>query len=141
MLPTRKTQNWLPSIFNDFLGNEWIAKTNSSSPAMNIIENEKEYRIEIASPGMDKEDLCVKINDDNHLVISMKKTHKESEESKDERYLRREFSYSQFKQTLILPENVDRDNIAAQQENGILCVTIPKREVVKTENEKVITVL
>ncbi|MEG1649102.1 MAG: Hsp20/alpha crystallin family protein [Rikenellaceae bacterium] len=141
MLPTKKTQNnWLPSILNDFLGNQWEAKPNVTAPAMNIIENDKEYKIEIASPGMEKDDFCIKVNDENHLVITMKKQHEEREENKDDKYLRHEFSYSQFQQTLILPENVDCDKIIAQQENGILCVTIPKKEVVKNENEKVIPI-
>ena len=51
MTPAKHSQNWLPGIFNDFFGNEWIAKSNSSAPAVNIIENDKEYEVEIAAPG------------------------------------------------------------------------------------------
>lgn len=134
MLPSRKTQNWLPSIFNDFLGNEWIAKSNSAAPAMNIVENNKEYRIEIASPGLAKEDFSVKLNEQNHLVISVKKENQS--EVNEDRFLRRDFSFTQFKQTLILPENVDKDAIAASQLNGVLVVVIPKKEVEQIVTEK-----
>lgn len=140
MLPARKTQNWLPFILNDFFGSELVAKTTNTTPSMNIIENDREYRIEIASPGMCKDNFTIKVSDDNHLVVTMKKGNCDCEENKDDKYLRREFSYSEFNQTLILPENIDKDKIEAQHNNGILCVTIPKREVVKSENEKVITV-
>lgn len=137
MLPSKRAQNWLPSIINDFLGNEWITKGHHASPAINIIENEQEYRVEFAAPGFDKEDLSIKISEDNTLVIIMN-SQKESpeiaveqgaessEKVKDERYLRREFSYSKFKQTLILPENINKEAIDAKWNNGILSISIPK---------------
>ena len=56
MMPVRKSQNWLPGIFNDFFGNEWMEKANSTSPAINIIESEKDYKVEIAAPGLTKDD-------------------------------------------------------------------------------------
>ena len=74
MVPARRNnQNWLPSIFNDFFDNEWLEKGNTTSPAVNIIENEDEFRIEVAAPGMTKEDFHVDVNPDNELVISMEK--------------------------------------------------------------------
>ncbi len=130
MLPTtiRRTQNWLPGIFNDFFGNEWMENVNSSSPAINILENEKEFKVEVAAPGMTKDDFDVKIDDDSNLLISVdKKT--ETEEHDDETcYLRREFYYSHFQRRMILPDTVDRDKISAKAENGILTISIPKRE-------------
>lgn len=132
MVPVRKNQNWLPSIFNDFFGNEWIERPNVTAPAVNIIENEEDFCIEVAAPGMTKEDFKVNITPDNELVISLEKRNEESSESKRKgTYLRREFSYSQFQQSLLLPDNVEREHISARMEHGVLTIRIPKRR----ENE------
>ena len=125
-MPVRRSQNWLPSIFNDFFDNEWMVKANATAPAINVIETEKAYKVELAAPGMTKEDFNVRIDEENNLVISMEKKTENKEEKKDGRYLRREFSYSKFQQTMILPENVDKDHIAAQVENGVLNIELPK---------------
>ena len=74
MMPVRRTQNWLPSIFNDFFDNEWMTRANATAPAINVIESEKDYKVEVAAPGMTKEDFNVRIDEDNNLVISMEKT-------------------------------------------------------------------
>ena len=126
MMPVRRTQSWLPSIFNDFFDNDWMVKANATAPAINVFETEKEYKVELAAPGMTKEDFNVRIDEDNNLVISMEKKAENKEEKKDGRYLRREFSYSKFQQTMILPENVDKDHISAQVENGVLNIELPK---------------
>ena len=125
-MPVRGSQNWLPSIFNDFFDNEWMVKANATAPAINVIETEKAYKVELAAPGMTKEDFNVRIDEENNLVISMEKKTENKEEKKDGRYLRREFSYSKFQQTMILPENVDKDHISAQVENGVLNIELPK---------------
>ena len=125
-MPVRRSQNWLPSIFNDFFDNEWMVKANATAPAINVIETEKAYKVELAAPGMTKEDFNVRIDEENNLVISMEKKAENKEEKKDGRYLRREFSYSKFQQTMILPENVDKDHISAQVENGVLNIELPK---------------
>ena len=109
MVPARRNQNWLPSIFNDFLNNDWLMeRRNATAPAVNILENDDEYKIEVAAPGMTKEDFKVHINEDNELIISMEKRAEEKEEDKKHKgtYLRREFSYTQFQQSLLLPEIV-----------------------------------
>lgn len=130
MVPVRRNQNWLPSIFNDFFDNEWLEKRNTTSPAVNIIENEDEFRIEVAAPGMTKEDFHVEVNRDNELVISMEKKNEQKEEDPKKRgtYLRREFSYSRFQQSLLLPDNVVREKIAAKVENGVMTIEIPKKK-------------
>ena len=102
MMPVRRTQNWLPSIFNDFFDNDWMVKANATAPAINVFETEKEYKVELAAPGMTKEDFNVHIDEENNLVISMEKKTENKEEKKEGRYLRREFSYSKFQQTMIL---------------------------------------
>lgn len=133
MMPVRRNQNWLPSIFNDFFDNDWMEKANATAPAINVFETEKEYKVELAAPGMTKDDFNVHIDEDNNLVITMEKKNESKEEDKKEgRYLRREFSYSKFQQTMILPEDVDKEQIAAHVENGVLNIELPKY----TEQEK-----
>ena len=135
MVPVRRNQNWLPSIFNDFLNNDWLMeRRNTTAPAVNILENDDEYKIEVAAPGMTKEDFKVHINEDNELIISMEKRAEEKEEDKKHKgtYLRREFSYTQFQQSLLLPDNVERDKISAKVEHGVMCIDIPKKKVTET---------
>ena len=132
MVPARRNnQNWLPSIFNDFFDNEWLEKRNTTSPAVNIIENEDEFRIEVAAPGMTKEDFHVDVTPDNELVISMEKKNEEKEEDPKKKgtYLRREFSYSRFQQSLLLPDNVETEKISAKVEHGVMTIDIPKKKV------------
>lgn len=127
MMPVRRNnQTWLPSIFNDFFDNEWMEKANATAPAINVSESEKEYKVEVAVPGMTKEDFNIHIDEDNNLVISMEKKTDNKEEKKDRKYLRREFSYSKFEQTMILPDDVDKEKIGAAVENGVLDITLPK---------------
>ncbi|HIY15394.1 Hsp20/alpha crystallin family protein [Alistipes sp. An66] len=135
MVPVRRNQNWLPSIFNDFLTNDWLMeRRNTTAPAVNIIENDDEYKIEVAAPGMTREDFKVHINEDNELIISMEKRSEEKEEDKKHKgtYLRREFSYTQFQQSLLLPDNVERDKISAKVEHGVMSIDIPKKKVTET---------
>ena len=134
MMPVRRSnQTWLPSIFNDFFDNDWMVKANATAPAINVIESDKDYKVEVAAPGMTKEDFKIHINEDNDLVISMEKktesTEGDKEGKKESRYLRREFSYSKFQQTMILPDNVDKNKIAAHVEHGVLSVELPKLPV------------
>lgn len=126
-MPTRKyyNQNWLPSIFNDFFDNDWMEKTNATAPAINVIEKEKEYIVEVAAPGMTKEDFNIHLGDDNELVISMEKK-TENEEKNNKKYLRCEFSYTKFQQSLYLPDNVDKEKISANVSDGVLTIGLPK---------------
>ena len=135
MMPVRRTQNWLPSIFNDFFDNDWMVKANATAPAINVFETEKEYKVELAAPGMTKEDFNVHIDEENNLVISMEKKTENKEEKKEGRYLRREFSYSKF-QTMILPDDVDKEKISAQVENGVLNIDLPKFSEQEKEKAK-----
>lgn len=131
MIPVRKynNQNWLPSIFNDFFDNNWMVKTNAIAPAINVIESEKEYKVEVAAPGMTKDDFNIHLSEDNELVITMEKKNENQEEDKEnKKYLRREFSYTKFQQALILPEDVEKDNISASVSEGVLTITLPKRQ-------------
>ncbi len=136
MLPVRKSQNWLPEIFNDFFDNDWMVRTNATAPAINVLENEHSYEIEVAAPGMNKNDFKVHIDENGNLAIEMEKKVEDKEEKKNGHYLRREFSYSKFQQTIVLPDDVERDKISAKVENGVLNVIIPKVEKNKVEDSK-----
>ena len=126
MLPIRRyNQSWMPSIFDDLFANDYANRTNATAPAINVLEDETAYRVELAAPGMAKENFSIHVDDDNNLVIKMEKK-QEQEEKKTQRYLRREFSYTKFQQTLILPEDVDKKGISASVENGVLNVKLPK---------------
>ena len=89
----KRNQNWLPSIFNDFFDNTWMERTNATAPAINVIENDNNYCVEVAAPGMTKDDFNIQIDDDDNLVITMEKKDEKKEGQKNGRYLRREFSY------------------------------------------------
>ncbi len=135
MLPTiiRKRNYSAPSIFDDFFtdsflprfvnGDNWSA--NNSLPAVNVEEDEKEYRIEVAAPGLEKEDLKVSVNDGVLTISSEKKVEKED---KKDSYIRREFGYTSFCRSFSLPDEVDSEKISAKHKNGVLNVAIPKTE-------------
>ena len=89
MTPARTNQNWLPGIFNEILGDNWLAERRSTTaPAVNIIDGENEYKVEV--------------------------------------------SYTQFQQSLLLPDNIERENISAKVENGVMTIDIPKKKIEET---------
>lgn len=127
MMPIRKNydQNWLPSLFSDFFDTDWMPRMNTSSPAVNVMEDEKSYKIEVAAPGMTKDDFQVSLADDDHLTISLEKKDESTDDNK--KYLRREFSYSKFQQTVALPEDVDKETITASVVDGVLSIDMQKK--------------
>ena len=135
----RRTDNWLPSVFNDFFGNEWM-ESSRSVPAINIQQNENGFTVEVAAPGMTKEDCVVRIDEENNLVISFEKKDEKEEKDKKGTYLRREFSYTQFQRRMILPDNVEKEKITAKVENGVLSVVIPTVKEEKTTVSKQIDI-
>jgi len=110
-----------------------MPKMNATAPAINVIENDKEYEVELAAPGLKKEDFEVHVNDEGNLMIKLEKKEDKKDEDKKNHYLRREFNYSKFEQTLILPDDVDKESISAKVDNGVLMVELPK--VVKEEKK------
>ena len=122
----RRNAAWLPSVFNDLFDTDFMPKANATAPAINVKETDNAYTVELAAPGMTKEDFNVHINDEGNLIIKMEKKQEQKEEDKSSRYLRREFSYTKFEQTLILPDDVKKEDIAARVENGVLTVELPK---------------
>ncbi len=133
MLPVRRNNDsWLPDIFNDFFDNSWMERPTYTAPAINVIENEKEYEVELAAPGLDKDDFKVHVDAEGNLHIEMEKKNETKEGKKHGRFLRREFSYEKFQQTLLLPEDVDSEKIEAKVEKGVLNVILPKKEKSQT---------
>ena len=105
-----------------------MVKANATAPAINVIESEKDYKVEVAAPGMTKEDFNIHLSDDNELVISMEKKSESNEEDKaNKKYLRREFSYTKFQQALVLPDDVEKERISANVADGVLTIDLPKR--------------
>ncbi len=123
----RKNQGWLPDIFNDFFNTEWMEKANATAPAINVVEHDNGYAVEVAAPGMTKDDFNVHLDEDGNISITMeKKSENKEENKKNGHYLRREFSYSKFQQTMILPDNVDKEKISASVKDGVLTIDLPK---------------
>ena len=143
MLPARRFngQYSLTDFFNDFFENRSLEKVEFTTPAINVKENDTEYKIEVAAPGACKDDFKVHLNKDGNLVIEMEKQDKccckdKEEEKKECKYLRKEFAYTKYHQVLALPENAMKEEIEARVENGVLCVRIPKMQKAKEETEK-----
>ena len=142
MLLARRNSNWLPDVFNDFFDTDFLPKVNSNTtaPAINVIEKKDEYDVELAAPGMTKEDFKVSLDEDHNLVVELDKKDEKTEENKENEetghYLRREFSYTKFHQTLLLPDDVNRDAISATVENGVLKVVLPKLQPQEIKKER-----
>jgi HSP20 family protein len=121
-------------MFEEFLNNDIMPRANTTAPAVNVKEDEKAYTMEVAAPGIKKEFCRVNINDDGNLNIAIENKMEHKEEEKKHHYLRREFSYTNYEQSYTLPEDVDKENISAKVEHGILTVTLPKltKEEVKS---------
>ena len=130
MLPVMNSNSWFPTVFDDFFGNAWMPKMKATAPAVNVKEDAKAYTMELAVPGIKKEFCRVNINNEGNLevVIENKLEHKEEnkEDNKKEHYLRREFSYSNYQQVYVLPEDIVKDNITAKVEHGVLTIVMPK---------------
>lgn len=124
----KRNNLFFPSLMNDFMGPDWFGGTekwNASVPAVNIKDNTENFELELAVPGMKKEDFSVEI--DNDVLTISSEVHTENEENKDN-YTRKEFSFTSFKRAFTLPETVDGAKIDAKYEDGILRLTLPKKQ-------------
>lgn len=136
MKTVNKNSVWLPGLLDNFLFENKLDAFNNnyetfSIPAVNIIENLPNFVIELAVPGLQKQDFTIEVEEDT-LKIASKKVEENKEESKDEngetRYRRKEFNYKNFERSFKLPENIKVEDIQANYENGILRVSLPKME-------------
>ncbi|OJU24531.1 MAG: heat-shock protein [Sphingobacteriales bacterium 41-5] len=143
---TGNFSNPLPMLFDDFFNRDlfnWrnsnFSDTNTTIPAVNIKETAENYEVEVAAPGMTKDDFKVELHG-NSLTINSEKTN-QAEENEDERYARKEFSYQSFQRTFTLQKDVvDTDNIKAKYENGLLHLIIPKKEEAKQKPPRLIQI-
>jgi HSP20 family protein len=126
MLTLMKNNDWFPTMFDDFFNNGFMPRANSTAPAVNVKETDKEYTMELAAPGIKKEYCRVGINDEGFLTVAIENKQEHKHEDKNHHYLRREFSYSNYEQNYTLPDDVQKDNISAKVEDGILTITMPK---------------
>jgi HSP20 family protein len=130
MLPSLRTRTSLPSLVEEFFNGDFFPtffdlENKYSIPAVNIVESKDEYRIEVAAPGLNKEDFHIQL--DNH-VMTVSSEKEENREEKDEKVMRKEFSYSTFRRCFSLPETVNAEKIRANHKDGILQIIVPKRE-------------
>ena len=123
MLVTRRNQDFMPTLFNELMN--WNDNTYST-PRMNIMETKDNYKLELCIPGLTKEDVKLSIDAEGNLVVEMVKETKNEKKNEEMRYLRHEFSVEHFRQTVMLPEDIHKEQISAKVENGILDIVIPK---------------
>lgn len=140
MLPVMFKNSWFPTVFEDFLNNDFMPRANTTAPAVNVREDEKAYTMEVAAPGIKKEFCRVSINDEGNLSVSIENKFEHKESEKKHHYLRREFSYTNYEQCYSLPEDVDKENIAAKVEDGILTVTLPRIQKAEQKLSRNITI-
>ena len=138
MLPARRNNNQtrMPDIFNDFFDNTWMERPKATCPAINVLETPDAYQLELAAPGMTKADFDIHLDEDGDLVINMEKKVDAKHEQEKGHYVRREFSYTKFQQTMLLPDDTNREEISAKVENGVLTVNLPKVKKVEVEKAR-----
>ena len=139
LLAKRNDNNWMSNFFNDFFDTDMMPRMNATAPAVNVKETDKGYVMEIAAPGLKKEYCRVSLDNEGNLNLKIEDKFEHKEENKKEHYLRREINYSNYEQTYVLPEDVDKEKISAKVENGILTVELPKvsKEIKKEENKSI----
>ena len=126
MLPVMNSNSWFPTMFDDLFNSDWMPKMRATAPAVNVKEDAKNYTMEVAVPGIKKEFCRVGINADGNLDIAIENKMEHKDENKKQHYVRREFSYSNYQQTYVLPDDILKDSISAKVEDGVLTVTMPK---------------
>lgn len=137
----RRSNDLFPSLFDgfgkDFFDDFMPFNSSRSLPAVNIVDDKDEYRIEVAAPGLKKEDFKVSM-DGNVLTVHSEK--EMTNEEKNEKYARKEFSYSSFKRSFTLPEGADSDHVNASYTDGILSIAVPKKEEIRRKEVKQISI-
>jgi len=134
-----RSNNNLPSLIENFFGRDMNDFFNTSMPsvshvpAVNVVEHQDGFRIEVAAPGLKKDDFKLNLNHNNLSISAYQETKKEETDQTNEKYTRREFSYSSFQRTFTLPTSVDADNIQASYTDGVLKIELPKREEAKVK--------
>lgn len=141
-LVKKHNSNLFPSIFDEFFKPDWLGGIQNETlkaPAVNIIESETNFVLELAAPGRKKEDFNIEINDNILTVSSEQKSETEEKDSKG-KYTRREFSLNSFKRVFTLPETIDEDKINAVYNDGLLELTLPKKEEALPKPKRLIAI-
>lgn len=146
MLPMLRRRSFFPGIVDDFFGRDFLpgndlfdTQTGISMPSVNIVEGKEDFRIEVAAPGLEKDDFKIDL-ENNVLTISSEREESSEQQEDENRYMRREFCYSSFRRAFSLPNTVDADKIEANHKNGVLSIAIPKREEAKVKPAKQIAI-
>ncbi len=143
MLPTLRSRLNTPSFIDDIFGrdleNMFSERTGLNVPAVNLVEGDDEFRIEVAAPGLEKDDFKVDL-DNNVLTISSEKEEKDEEKDKEDKVVRCEFNYTKFSRSFTLPDGANEENIKANHKDGVLYVHIPKKEEAKQKPPKQIEI-
>ena len=140
---TMKRNNWLPSVLDEMFDGDWIETNNpvydfeKNIPATNVKETNDEFMLEIAAPGLKKEDFEIEL-DENVLTISSE--NKTTEETEEKNYTIREFGYDSFKRSFTLPKSIDNSKISADYADGVLKIDLPKREEAKVQPKRLIEI-
>ncbi|WP_418498360.1 Hsp20/alpha crystallin family protein [Flagellimonas sp.] len=136
----KRNNLFFPALMNDYFAPDWFGGTekwNASAPKVNIKDNEGEFELELAVPGMKKDDFTVEVDND---VLTISSEIKSENEEKKDNYTRKEFSYSSFKRAFTLPETVDGSKIDAKYEDGILKLTLPKKQEALPKPKRLISI-
>jgi HSP20 family protein len=138
----RINKRYVPAYWDDFFNDSVFnsfnnVACNNTSPAVNVEEDDKAFRIEVAVPGVSKKEINIDLEND---VLTISSGNKEDKETKSRNYMRREFSYSAFKRSFQLPETIDHEKIRASHEAGVLTIELPKREEVVQKAPKQIEI-
>jgi HSP20 family protein len=118
---------WIDTLFNTTLADAMGTDFTVSTPSVNIVEHDNQFVMQLAAPGLEKSDFNINIEND-YLVISTEKKTEKEETGKDGKFTRREFNYKAFKRSFQLDNNINREGITAAYENGVLNITLPKKE-------------
>jgi HSP20 family protein len=140
----KRNDVFFPSIWEDLFDRDWVnarnvAQAGVSVPAVNIKETDNGFDVEMAVPGMKKEDFKVDL-DHNLLTISAEEKSESSDKDAEGKYTRREFNYRSFKRVFTLPETADAEKIHASYQDGVLAISIPKKEEAKPKPVKMIEI-
>ncbi|MCB2207314.1 MAG: Hsp20/alpha crystallin family protein [Bacteroidetes bacterium] len=136
----KRNDDWgFPSVWEDFFNNDLfnlpaVASRGATVPAVNINETDKEFELELAAPGLKKNDFKVNI-DRNVLTVSTEK--KEEKEEKDKNFTRKEFSYHSFSRSFTLPESINQEKIDAKYNDGVLKLVLPKKDEVIPKSKEI----
>lgn len=141
----RNETGWLPSVFDDMFRTDWLGGTTNvnsigtSIPAVNIQENDDSFMVAVAAPGKSKEDFNIELDNDVLTISSEEKKENETTDTNG-RFTRKEFSYSNFKRAFSLPDSVDSGKISAAYKDGVLEISLPKKEESKVQAKRMIEV-